>query len=570
MIHFKKIRYKNFLSTGNVFTEIQLDRSPNTLVIGINGAGKSTLLDALTFILYGKPFRGINKDDLVNSINNKDCVVEVEFRIGIKEYKVVRGIKPSIFEIYVDGILLEQEGVSKDYQRNLEENILQFNYKAFTQIVILGASSFVPFMQLKAADRRIIIEDLLDIQVFSSMNKIAKGKLSTLRIEIESFKKDWDSTLSKIEMQKKYVEEAKKNNQSIIEAKKIEYQETIKSIDEMLGVIEDLNKKVAELLPKADETKTNDKLKKINNFKVKIESNKTKILKERDFFLNNDNCPTCKQEITATFKESSLSDANNKIVEFDNGLSDLNKEYDKVVETLSSIRSVQKEIQELQSKLAGVNITLNHNRKFADKLKSEIESLQNKRVLSDDMLSVSEKLVDDLNQLRDKKVVLEEQRNYLELATALLKDNGIKAKIIKQYLPVINKMVNKYLTDMGFFVNFELNEEFEEIIKSRYRDEFKYGNFSEGEGMRIDLSLLFTWRAIAKMKNSMHTNLLILDEVFDSSLDIVGTEEFMKLLNSLGDETNVFVISHKSDILIDKFKFVIKFEKINNFSRMAK
>lgn len=569
MIAFKTLRWKNFLSTGNVFTELKLDRSPNTLVVGTNGAGKSTMLDALTFALFGKPYRNINKPTLINTINGKDCVVEVEFRTQNKNYKIVRGIKPSKFEIYADGELINQEAASKDYQEVLEEQILKFNYKSFTQIAIIGSSSFIPFMQLSAADRRTIIEDLLDINIFSSMNAVVKDKASQLKTRSSEVKILIDGTMSKIEMQKKFIADAQKNNKDLIDQKQKEYDEQIQNVKKLQKDSGLIQKHIDLLLKKVtDEKAVKDKQKKLGQLETKIETNLSKAQTDKQFFEKNDDCPTCRQVIEKKAKAAAIADSENKIKTMNDGLLKLKEEYDATSVRLNEIAKIHKHITEHTTEIAKINASIVQIQKYAKKLEKEIQELDGKKVLSEDMLSVSKELVDELKKLNEERKSLGDQKIYVDAAAALLKDTGIKARIVKQYLPVINKLLNKYLSAMDFFVNFEINEEFKETIKSRYRDEFSYENFSEGEKMRIDLAILFTWRAIAKMKNSMNTNILIMDEVFDSSLDNNGTDEFMKLIHTL-NETNVFVISHKGDILVDKFRSVIKFDKVKNFSRIV-
>lgn len=568
MIHFKKLKWKNFLSTGNVFTEIQLDAHPNTLVIGTNGAGKSTMLDALTFVLFGKPFRNINKPTLVNSINEKDCVVEVTFTANNKNYKIVRGIKPHKFEIWVNDELMNQQAALKDQQEILEEQILKFQYKAFTQIAILGSSSFVPFMQLSANDRRIIIEDLLDINIFSAMNAIVKDKAASLKATAIELKNNIDSATSKIELQKKFIDDAKKNNQDQIDAKQKEYDDNLIQIEKLKGDVELVQKHINILLNRVtDELTVKNRQKKLHQLEAKIETNISKNKKDIEFYTGNNTCPTCDQQINN--KQVKVAECTHKIEELDAGLKKLQTEYNKVSERLIEINTIQKNITDHNAEIKRLNESIFQIEKYSKKIQKEIESLKNKKVLSDDMMNVSKDLVEELEKLVAKRKTVLEEKNYIDIAAVMLKDSGIKAKIIKQYLPIINKLVNKYLASMGFYINFEIDEEFKETIKSRFRDIFSYENFSEGEKMRIDLALLFTWRAIAKMKSSMNTNLLILDEVFDSSLDNTGTEEFMKLIYSLND-TNVFVISHKGDVLMDKFKNIIKFDKIKNFSRIVK
>lgn len=568
MIIFKTLKWKNFLSTGNFWTEIELDKSPNTLVVGTNGAGKSTMLDALTFALFGKPFRNINKPTLLNSINQKDCLVEVNFKIKSKHYRVVRGIKPAVFEIYIDGELVDQDAASKDYQQILEEQILKFNYKAFTQIVILGSSSFVPFMQLSAADRRTIIEDLLGIDIFSAMNIVVKERATTIKNRAAELKTAVDTTLSKVELQKKFIEDAQKNNKELALRKEVEYQDQVAQINKLTKDGELVQKHIDALLKSiTDEKLLKDKQKKLDQFEAKIESNISKVRKDIQFYTLNSTCPTCDQAISNG--EAKVHECNYKLSGYSEGIAKLQDEYNKVSERLTEIAGIHRKISDHTSEISRINASIVQIQKYARKLSAEIEDLQSKKVLSEDMMNVSKELVEKLESLNKERRELVDTKNYIDMAASLLKDSGIKAKIIKQYLPVINKLVNKYLASMDFFVAFEINEEFKETIKSRHRDDFSYNNFSEGERMRIDLALLFTWRAVAKMKNSMNTNLLILDEVFDSSLDNTGTEEFMKLINTLSD-TNVFVISHKGDVLLDKFKNVVKFAKKNNFSYIEK
>ncbi|CAB4124349.1 endonuclease subunit [uncultured Caudovirales phage] len=567
MIQFRTVKWKNFLSTGNIFTEINLSESPSTLIVGTNGAGKSTMLDALTFALFGKPFRNINKPTLINSINEKDCLVEVEFRTMNTNYKIVRGIKPNKFEIYADGELLNQDAASKDYQEVLEDQILKFKYKAFTQIVILGSSSFVPFMQLSANDRRSIIEDLLDINIFSAMNVVVKEKATAIKAQVSTFKTQIETTLSKIDMQKKYIEDAQKNNKELVESKEKEYDEHNSQIESLRVDVKLIQKHIDVLLKGvASESTSKDKQKKLGQIEAKIENNISKNKKDIEFYTKNSNCPTCDQVINN--KDEKLSQCKHKIAELTGGLEQLHIQYNEVSEKLIEIAAVHKKINSHNSEITRINASIVQIQKYTKKLLAEIDALKNKKVLSDDMMGVSRELVDKLEELNGSRKDLIENKNYIDVAAILLKDSGIKAKIVKQYLPIINKLVNKYLASMDFFVNFEIDEEFKEIIKSRHRDIFSYENFSEGEKMRIDLALLFTWRAIAKMKSSMSTNLLILDEVFDSSLDNNGTEEFMKLIHSLND-ANVFVISHKGDVLMDKFRNVIRFDKVKNFSRIV-
>jgi DNA repair exonuclease SbcCD ATPase subunit len=568
VILFKNVRYKNFLSTGNVFTEIKINENPTTLIVGENGAGKSTFLDAITFSLFGKPFRNINKPQLVNSINEKDCVVEVEFSIGKKEYKVIRGIKPNIFEIYQDSVLVNQDAKSKDYQEHLEKTILKMNYKSFTQIVILGSTNFTPFMQLSASDRRAVIEDLLDIQIFSAMNVIVKSKLHTLKDESAQLKIQIDNTKDKIELHKKHLEELKKNTKEILDAKKLEVKQNHDSLNELVeeGAVHQFQ--IDELLKQVTDEDTNTKrFQKLNTLEAKIEGNIQKLEKDIEFYSVNSTCPTCDQAINN--KEEKVTTCNHKITELTEGLSKLKEESDAVLHRINTIKATQKQLNTLEQDLVRINTSRDQVRKYIKKLEDEITEIESKPTMSDMFKAQSKILLNELQDFNEKRKTVSEQTIQYDIVAQLLKDGGIKSKIIKQYIPIINKLVNKYLASMDFFVNFTIDEEFKESIKSRHRDDFSYENFSEGEKKRIDLALLFTWRAVAKLKNSANTNLLIFDEVFDGSLDVNGIEEFMKLINMFTDGTNIFVISHKSDQMVDKFKHVVRFAKVKNFSQMV-
>ena len=569
MIIFQKLRWKNILSTGNSFTELNLTKSPNTLVIGNNGAGKSTMLDALCFGLFGRPFRKINKPNLLNSINQQQGVVEIEFVIGKKQYKVIRGIKPNIFEVYCNGQLVDQDAKAKDYQDHLEKFILKINYKSFTQVVILGSASFVPFMQLSPGDRRAIIEDLLDIGIFSSMNGIVKEKISTNKAEGLKTKYELDLSAEKIKFQKESIEESKKHNDAEIEKKKKEVNESIdqnftlqKDIELIQKHIDVLNKRIG------DKLFTEKKVNQLVQLESKLESRLKKLDKEHKFYEENHDCPTCKQSIVDTFRHNQLSGINQTKGEVGVGLKDIEAKIQKANERIEEIQKIVLHIQAHNNEIVKHNSTISAINTYVVKLQREIETLsEQKNSLVDDNAKLKE-LKTELGILVEKQKELSNEKQYLEYAGNLLKDTGIKTRIIKQYLPIMNKLINKYLTAMDFFVNFNINESFEETIKSRHRDDFSYANFSEGEKMRIDLALLFTWRQIAKMKNSTNTNLLILDEVFDSSLDTIGTDEFLKLIYDMDKDTNVFVISHKGDQLFDKFRSVIKFKKVNNFSQV--
>jgi DNA repair exonuclease SbcCD ATPase subunit len=571
MIIFHTVRWKNLLSTGNTFTEIKLDKSSNTLIVGHNGAGKSTILDAICFGLFGKPFRKINKPNLLNSINGSGTEVEIEFSIAKKKYKVVRGIKPNTFEIHCNGKLLNQDAKAKDYQEFLEKSILKFNFKSFTQIVILGSASFVPFMQLSAAERRTIIEELLDIQIFTSMSGLIKERIAEIKDATTQNKYAMQLASEKISMQKQNIEEHKKNNEDEIERKKQEIatnelhiEKLSKDVALIQKHIDVLNKKIQ------DKTVVESKSKKLVQLEAKLETSIKKVEKDIAFYHNTDNCPTCKQSLDPVFKKEQIDENVAKVQLQKDGLSELNKEYTKLQERLADIVTVSKHITQHNNEIVKHNSTITSINQYITKLNKEIKLLSDKR---ENLTEENQKLKDlksELSALLKTQEELSIEKHYHDYAASLLKDNGIKTRIIKQYLPIINKLVNKYLKAMDFFVNFNLNENFEETIKSRHRDDFSYANFSEGEKMRIDLALLFTWRQIAKLKNSTNTNLLILDEVFDSSLDSVGTDEFLKLIHGMDTDTNIFVISHKGDQLFDKFRSIIRFEKVNNFSRIAK
>ena len=567
MILFKTVRYKNFLSSGNVFTQIDLDRSKTTLIIGENGAGKSTMLDALTFGLFGKPFRNVNKPQLVNSINEREAVVEVEFYVGKKHILVRRGIKPNLFEIETDGAQLQQNANVRDFQEFLEKNVLKLNYKSFTQIVILGNSSFVPFMQLRAADRRDIIEDLLDIQIFSSMNNILKTYTIENKIKIDETKLARDLLENKIDLKENYILQLKRKTKTLI----AKYEKDIKtSLDEKTSrenQIKEINKSVEELLNEvADANQINDKHDKLTEYQRSILRNVDTEQKNITFFEAHDDCPTCKQNIDHAFKHKEIIQKQKKIEEYNTAVNKIDGELDETRNRLSTIRSIQENIQNHQTSIQ----TINNNISVIDQyVKKQQENINHLEQDTGDIKEERKQLKEYGKEFKEIEVQTEElieEKFIHETARSILKDEGIKSRIIKQYLPIMNKLINKYLTQMNFFVSFNLDENFNEEIKSRYRDDFTYDSFSEGEKMRIDLALLFTWRTVAKLKNSVNTNLLILDEVFDSSLDGEGTDEFMKIVNEQGTTTNVFVISHKGDTLYDKFRVHMKFEKRKNFS----
>ena len=570
MIQFKKLRWKNFLSTGDSFTEIELDRHPTSLVIGENGSGKSTMLDALTFSLFSKPFRKVNKTQMINTVNGKGCLTEVEFVIGNKTYLIRRGQKPSIFEIYVNDQLINQDAKVKDYQERLEKQILKLNYKSFTQIIVLGSSSFQPFMQLPAFHRREVIEDLLDIQIFSIMNQILKERIVDNKDELFVNDQTLELNSDKIEIQRKYIQEVKEiNNDKITKTK-----EFIRTSQEEASVHKgniDENKTKAEAL--LAEVEGYDvllgEIKEYEKLENKIKNALEKVQGDIDFFDNHDDCPLCKQGIEDDHKLSIMLEKDRMIDEKGKGLTDLGNKLVRMNVKRNSMESIRIQLNKLDSESERIGYQVDGIDDYVLKLEKEIDYLNEvkKRSYGDDEKLAVLKV--DRDRLESKRKRLITDREYFHLASDLLKDTGIKTKIIKQYLPIMNKLINKHLTAMDSYFNFTLDENFNEQIKSRFRDEFSYDSFSEGEKMRIDLSLLFTWRAIAKMKNSANTNLLVLDEVFDSSLDTGGTDEFMKLLHSMGQGINIFVISHKGDVLSDKFENVVKFEKIGNFSKVV-
>ena len=568
MINFKYVRWKNFLSTGNQFIEVQLDKNPTTLIIGENGAGKSTILDALCFGLFGKPFRTISKNQLVNSVNNGSTVVEVEFTIGTVEYKVIRCIKPNKFEIYQNGKLMSLEANVRDYQKILEQQILKLNYRSFTQVVILGSSTFVPFMQLSARHRREVVEEILDIQIFSVMNILLKQKLKGIVDELREVDYEYNLISEKISLQENYIDDIQKNKDDIIKEKESSFRVNkyhIKEKTEEIVSLENDSKLLADdLIGEEQNKERRSKLKDISvTLNDKFDRNRKMIF----FLKDNDDCPTCKQHIDETFKSETINEKNEQQKELSKGLTKLHDQLERLDTYVDTHKAARKFIRENDIEIAKLKSSVTELEKFNAKLQQEINILTSGTVSDADTKKLDGYKRDGL-KIERQRTQLKEEKSYAEAEKLILQDTGIKTKIIKQYLPIMNKLINTYLTSMEFYVNFTLNENFEESIKSRYRDEFTYSSFSEGEKMRIDLSLLFTWRAIAKMKNSANTNLLILDEIFDSSLDGTGTDEFLKILNTLGDE-NVFVISHKQDVLADKFKSTIKFEKVKNFSHVS-
>lgn len=566
MITFKTLRFKNFLSTGDSWTEINLNRSKSTLIVGHNGAGKSTMLDALAFGLFGKPHRNINKPQLVNSINNKNCLVEVSFEVGKASYKIVRGIKPTVFEIWKNGDMINQSSHSKEYQKILEQNILKLNHKSFHQIVVLGSSSFVPFMQLPAQHRRDVIEDLLDINVFSKMNQLLKEKTAMLRDELKdvTFKLDVES--NRITTQKKYISDIKALNSS-------EQDKRSTRIKDLTAEIKDLQDENVKLSDEVEErqkplekelNKIHDKRQAILQYSAQFRQQMSTVVKESKFYEENDDCPTCSQDIDSSLRAQKLDDSKARAKELKEAMdhaaaksADIESDIERISDELNGVRAKQSNIHA--------------NNQSISRIQNEIRNLEASTNQTGDIASATKQLEDlesTATDLNYKKFELNENYSYNNVMSEMLKDTGIKTKIIKQYIPVINKLVNQYLQILDFYVHFDLNESFQETIRSRHRDVFTYDSFSEGEKQRIDLALLFTWRMIAKMKNSISTNLLLLDETFDSSLDHDGVENLMKILHSLDENSNTFIISHKGDILDGKFSDKLEFVKEKNFSKI--
>jgi DNA repair exonuclease SbcCD ATPase subunit len=569
MILFKTIRWKNFLSTGQHFTEIDFTQNSTNLIIGTNGAGKSTVLDALTFSLFGKPFRRINKPQLVNSVNEKDCKVEVEFSVGNVEWKVVRGIKPAIFEIWRNGVSLDQSAAALDQQKWLEQNVLKMNYKSFTQIVILGSSTFVPFMQLSAAHRREVIEDLLDIKIFSSMNVLIKEKIRLLREDVKVLELKKESFLDKVKMQQNFIEELENRGNANINANKEKIANLNSEIGNYMEENSSLEKPLREHIHEQDKiTGYAEKLRKLVNLKGKISQRVSTISEEHKFFTENTVCPTCTQEIDDFFRINKIEDAQNKAKELQSGYQELEEAIKEEENRERQFNNLSKEISKLTNGISQNNIKIHGLRRQVQNLESEIQTLTENLANRNSEHEKLETFKDSLKSTYDDLVSKKDLINYYDFTYSLLKDSGVKSKIIKKYLPLINQQVNRYLQMMDFYINFTLDEEFNETVKSPIHEDFSYASFSEGEKMRIDLSLLFTWREVARMKNSVNTNLLIMDEVFDSSLDGFGTEEFLKIIRYVIKDANIFVISHKTG-LEDKFESVLRFEKVKGFSRMV-
>ena len=566
MIVFKSLKYKNFLSTGDYFTSIDLLKSPTTLIVGHNGSGKSTILDALSFALFGKPHRDINKPQLVNSINNRDCIVEVEFNVGPTAFRIVRGLKPGIFEIYQNGTLINQESHSRDYQKILEQNILKLNHKSFHQIVVLGSSSFVPFMQLPNNARREVIEDLLDINIFTKMNIVLKERIAKLRELLTNTNYEIDLIREKIKMQEKYIGDLKNLDAENVAKNLVKIQELQKEIDALLLDNDTINKTIGNNLEsvKKESTKLTDTKNKLATYQAQIEAKIKTLVRDAKFYDENNNCPTCAQVLDAAFKEEKLGKVKLKAKELSEAKDALTVEMNTVADELANCARSLDGYLKLNSQILANNTTVSSIQKQIKLLEAESAKSKNTDIAS------AETTLSDLNlfsqDLNDRRAGFYEEGTYNQAISEMLKDTGIKTKVIRQYLPVMNKLINGYLQVLDFFVSFNLDEAFNETIRSRHRDDFSYASFSEGEKQRIDLALLFTWRQIARMKNSISTNLLILDETFDSSMDSDGVENLIKILKTLEDNTNVFIISHKTDALDGKFSAKLEFYKEKNFS----
>ena len=571
MITFHNVRWRNFLSAGNQWTEISLDTHKNTLMMGHNGSGKSTFLDALTFALFGRPFRKVNKGNVVNSINQKNCLVEIEFTANNKRYKVIRGAKPNVFEIYCGDTMVNQDAAAKDYQEHLEKYILKMNYKSFTQIVILGSASFTPFMQLSSNDRRAVIEELLDIQIFSAMSTIIKNKLQINKEELDRSR----IQLSSKEENKTYIEQTLVSLRANSETKLADLKDKEKELnDSLLSQKEELTNRQA-MLDKAleqdlDLAPVKSKHSKLISLKAKMENNRDRHVSDIDFFSASGNCPTCHQEIEHEFANRMIEKNNAKIGELNDGLNKIAEQIETVLSEIEKIDEILTNINQIKMDLSSAKSTYNNIANNLRQVVDAIESIKTSDTTTQESERQLETVEHDISTLQKEKEALLDERQYIDLATTLLKDGGIKTKIIKQYLPIINKHINKYLAKLGFFVNFNINESFEESIKSRYRDEFSYHNFSEGEKLRIDLAILLTWRQVAKLKNSVNVNILVFDEILDRAMDTSGIDEFIRIMWDLGHEGgNIFVISHK-DTMVDKFQRTLQFQKVKNFSIMTK
>ncbi len=570
MIIFKQIRWRNFLSTGNHFTEIDFIKAQTNLIVGTNGAGKSTVLDALTFSLFNKPFRKITKSQLVNAANEKDCIVEIEFSTPGFEWKIVRGIKPNLFEIYKDDQLLDQNAAANDQQKWLEENVLKLNYKSFTQIVILGSASFVPFMQLNAPNRREVIEDILDIKIFSAMGLLLKERLRSTNERIRELNIKKDLTDEKIDMQKSFISDLEETGKKDIEKKKEKLENIFVGIGTHRQTIEDTDKKLKSVNSEMESfSNSNKKLRKLGNLRGKLSQKVSTITKEHKFFKDNTECPTCTQSIEESFRLNKIDEAKSKADELKKGYEELEQAIKLEEEREQTFKKLSSEATKLTHEISKTNTRISGLENQSRDLEQEIQTITEQFKNRTAEKHALETLLSQLEDLQKEQSEFKEKNAYHEFAHSLMKDGGVKSKIIRRYLPLMNQQINKYLQLMDFYINFSLDEEFKESIKSPVHEDFSYESFSEGEKMRIDLSLLFTWRDIAKMKNSVSTNLLILDEIFDSSLDGFGTDYFTRIIKYVVTDANVFVISHKTDDLVDKFDNILKFDKVKGFSKIV-
>ena len=567
MIIFKKVRWKNFLSTGNYFLEVQLDRSPTTLIVGENGSGKSTVLDALCFVLFNKPFRTISKSQLVNSINLGGTIVEIEFVIQKNNFKIIRGMKPNIFEIYCNGRMMNQDANVLDTQKILEQQILKLNYRSFTQVVILGSSTFIPFMQLRSKDRREVVEDILDIKIFSLMNFLLKHKVKEVSEELKSIEYEFRLSKEKIDLQNKYIEDIRKNKERIIEEKEHLVFDSERVVLSEQEKADKIKLEIKSLEPETSQKENvKSSIREYHKMEAKLSNRVDENKRQKEFFENNETCPVCTQDIELELKNQKIEEKSKRIQELNSGIDKLKIELNDKEQLLKSIEMLSKQIREKEVEVAKIGTSITHMERLIRQTNIQIQAMKKGEVSEEDKVKLTR--LSERCKLQEEQITkLREDKFYVDVARNLLMDTGIKTKIINKYLPIMNKLINGYLTSMDFYVNFTLDNNFNETIKSRHRDEFSYSSFSEGEKMRIDLALLFTWRAVAKMKNSTNTNLLILDEIFDSSLDTTGTDDFLKILHTFADQ-NVFVISHKGDTMFDKFRSVIKFEKQRNFSKL--
>ena len=567
MIIFKKVRWKNFLSTGNYFLEVQLDRSPTTLIVGENGSGKSTVLDALCFVLFNKPFRTISKSQLVNSINLGGTIVEIEFVIQKNNFKIIRGMKPNIFEIYCNGRMMNQDANALDTQKILEQQILKLNYRSFTQVVILGSSTFIPFMQLRSKDRREVVEDILDIKIFSLMNFLLKHKVKEVSEELKSIEYEFRLSKEKIDLQNKYIEDIRKNKERIIEEKEHLVFDSERVVLSEQEKADKIKLEIKSLEPETSQKENvKSSIREYHKMEAKLSNRVDENKRQKEFFENNETCPVCTQDIELELKKQKIEEKSKRIQELNSGIDKLKIELNDKEQLLKGIDMLSKQIREKEVEVAKICTSIAHMERLIRQTNIQIQAMKKGEVSEEDKVKLTR--LSERCKLQEEQITkLREDKFYVDVARNLLMDTGIKTKIINKYLPIMNKLINGYLTSMDFYVNFTLDNNFNETIKSRHRDEFSYSSFSEGEKMRIDLALLFTWRAVAKMKNSTNTNLLILDEIFDSSLDTTGTDDFLKILHTFADQ-NVFVISHKGDTMFDKFRSVIKFEKQRNFSKL--